>query len=481
MRNSKLICLFGHYNAGKQVAPYVLTYLQHLESIGFTIFQMHENKGGDAGLLKWALDNDHIPADTDYILVTNDSLFGPVFPLAPIIGNMISKTGFDFWGLTENFQGGQHIESYFLLLSKKLFTAESFKKAFKQDYKKLEQQPLSQILSTAGFTGVAYIPYEQLDPGFDGKNAQNTTHYYWDRLITQFHFPFISKELILQNPDNIQSTSEVFSIIEKNSDYPTDNIKQAITTYLSEYDKPTVFPNTISVLCHLYYPGSIYYFLTRLLPLKSPQTQFIFNLSALLYHHPYVSEILQHYFPGAPILYTPNQGRDIGGKMALYDVQLKCGMESDYTLIIHDKLSPHTPTGIEWREKLLRIISPKELPNIFKKFQNKEVGVIGTADMLKTEYDPDKDRFTCTSSDNIYYFIRKFNLQVTDYKFAAGTILWIRTSILHDFFTAYSPLSVRKELEKGNKLDFNSGTNIHAWERLFSFVANSQGFKTIGV
>jgi lipopolysaccharide biosynthesis protein len=72
-------------------------------------------------------------------------------------------------------------------------------------------------------------------------------------------------------------------------------------------------------------------------------------------------------------------------------------------------------------------------------------------------------------------------LQVTDYKFAAGTIFWIRTSILHRFFSAHSPLSVRKELEKGNKLDFENGTNLHAWERLFSFIAHSQGFKTTGI
>jgi lipopolysaccharide biosynthesis protein len=504
LKNSKLICLFAHYNAGKQVEPYVLTYLQHLESMGFAILFIssaidqeqkshlqekfktisiyeRENKAGDAGILKWALGNNIIPADTDYLLLTNDSLFGPVFPLAPIVASMLSKPGIDFWGLTDSYRGAWHIESYFLCISKKVFTSNVFKEVLSNDHSKLTKQPLAQALSNAGFKGEAYIPCSQLSPDIEAPDAKNPTHFYWDQLIEDFHFPFVRKELILQNPENIQTTDKLFTLIEKHSSYPVDNIKQSISAYLASFDKSNAFPNRISVLCHLFYPGSVYSFLTRILALKSPQTQFIFNLSALLCHNTFVVEMLRTYFPGAPILCTSNQGRDIGGKMALYDTLLKCGVETDYTLIIHDKLSPHTPTGIEWREKLLKIIAPGELPYIFKKFQNKEVGIIVTEDMVKSEYNPDKDRFTCTSSDNIFYFIRKFNIQVTDYKFAAGTIFWIRTSILHDFFSVHSPLSVRKELEKGNKLDFDNGTNIHAWERLFSFIANSQGFKTVGI
>jgi lipopolysaccharide biosynthesis protein len=475
-----------------------------LESIGFTILLIsgaidqeqkshlqekikaisiyeRENNAGDTDMLKWALGNNLIPGETDYLLLTNDSLFGPVFPLAPIVANMLLKPGIDFWGLTDSYQDGWHIESYFLCLSKKVLTSDVFKKVINQDHSKHTKQPLARVLSNAGFTGEAYISCSQLSPDIEVPDAKNPTHFYWDRLLADFHFPFVRKELILQNPENIQTTDKLFTLIEKHTSYGVDNIKQSISAYLASFDKPNAFQNRISVLCHLYYPGSIYFFLTRILALKSPQTQFIFNLSALLYHNTFVVEMLRTYFPGSPILFTPNQGRDIGGKMALYDTLLKCGVETDYTLVIHDKLSPHTPTGIEWRDKLLKIIAPGELPYIFKKFQNKEVGIIGTEDMIKSEYNPDKDRFTCTSSDNIFYFIRKFNLQVTDYRFAAGTIFWIRTSILHDFFSVHSPLSVRKELEKGNKLDFDNGTNIHAWERLFSFIANSQGFKTVGI
>jgi hypothetical protein len=40
---------------------------------------------------------------------------------------------------------------------------------------------------------------------------------------------------------------------------------------------------------------------------------------------------------------------------------------------------------------------------------------------------------------------------------------------------------IREGLESGNALDFTRGTNIHAWERLFSLLANAQGFKVSGI
>jgi lipopolysaccharide biosynthesis protein len=192
--------------------------------------------------------------------------------------------------------------------------------------------------------------------------------------------------------------------------------------------------------------------------------------------------MLTKYFPDAIVLYTSNQGRDIGGKLAAFDVLMKSGIQTEYSLFIHDKLSPHTPTGIEWRNRLLRIILPAELSKIFKNFhQDKETGVIVTKEFIQNEFDHEKNSFSCTSNANLLNYIKKYNLNISDYNFAAGTIFWIRTEILRNFFSTHSPLSVRKDFEKGNSLDFEKGTNIHAWERLFSLIANSQGFKTIGI
>jgi len=514
LKDLKLKCLFIHFNSRNKIDDYVFTYLQDLEKTGFEIFFIsnslinqeyskllkekvnnckifeRENKGADFGAWKWAFENNIISGDFDYLLLANDSVYGPLFPLEPIIESMLAKKGIDFWGLNDNHHGQWHIQSYFFFVSKRVFMNDAFRKVFNQDFSKAHkleiiakgERQLTLALIEAGFKGDVYIPYTQLTPDTDQWAAKNPTHFFWDTLIEKFHFPFVKKEIVLSNPELIQSVGKLFPFIEKNSSYPIENIKQSIFEYLSLSDSSGTFVNRISVICHLYYPGTIYYFLTKLLPLKSPQTQFVFNLSATLYYNSFFCEILTTYFPGAFIIFTPNQGRDIGGKLAAFDVLLKSGVDSDFTLVIHDKVSPHTPTGTEWRDQLLTIIDPKTLPTLFQKFhQNENAGIITTKELIRNEYDPDKDRFTCTSSDNIFNYIQKYALRVSDYRFAAGTIFWIRTSILKKFFSTYSAVSVRKDLEKGNALDFDKGTNIHAWERLFSFVANSQGYKTIGI
>jgi rhamnosyltransferase len=508
-----LICLFVHFNRSKKLEQNVITYLEHLEDAGFkiifisnssltiidqtvlqtkikdiTVFQ-RENRGADFGAWKWVMDNKLMPEDFDYLLLTNDSVYGPLFPIRPIIQSMQENSEIDFWGLTDNYQGGWHLQSYFLFLSKKVFNHNAFLAVFEHDFSKdhkLEIIKKGEILLTkallqAGFNGAAFAPYKKISPDIEEWAARNSTHFYWDILIEKLQFPFVKKELVLQNPENIQSISNLFPLIEKYSSYPIENIKQSISEYLFSFDSPPVFSEKISVICHLFYAGSIYYFLSRLMSLKSPHTQFVFNLSASLFYNSFFCEMLTQHFPGAFIIFTPNQGRDIGGKLAAFDSLMKSGVQSDFTIIIHDKFSPHTPTGTEWRDKLLKIINPKVLPEVLRKFQNPKVGVITTEELIKNEWDPDRERFSCTSSENILNYIKKFGLQVSDYKFAAGTIFWIKTSILKEFFSSYPAIAVRKELEKGNALDFDKGTNIHAWERLFSFVANSQGYKTIGV
>ena len=513
MKNSKLVCLYVHYNSRNGIDQYVIVYLEHLAQLGFeilfisnsaikkesadlltstiekvTIFE-RENKGADFGAWKWAIENDIIPQDADYLLLSNDSIYGPVVPLAPIFDSMQSLPGIDFWGLTDNYQVNWHLQSFFLCLSKKVFTSNAFKNVFNHNFTEyskrqiieLGEVELTQALLRAGFKGATYISYEKVDPNCDPAKFKNPTHFFWDSLIQQFNFPFVKKELVLHNPESLSSVGNLFSLLDQYPYYSVEIVKQSIIDYLSTFNSTDYIPNKISVLCHIFYPETIYFFLSRLAPLKSPNTQFIFNLSSTLYYNTHFCDLLTKFFPGNIILYTPNQGRDIGGKLAGLEVLLNANIESDYSLIIHDKVSPHTPTGLEWRNNLLKIIDPDNLPKVFKKLHNEDTGVLTTNDFIKNEYVPDKDSFSCTSSNQLKNYIRKYNLRVTDYNFAAGTIFWIKTDILKNFFSINTPLAVREELEKGNALDFDNGTNIHAWERLFSFVAFSQGFKTKGI
>ena len=514
MDRLKKICLFAHYNSRSEISDCVLILLKSLSVLNYKIllisnseiaegsttriekeipncqFFLRENKGADFGAWGWAIANNLISKDTDYLLLANDSIIGPFFDLAPHFESMYNDDQSDFWGLTDNYQGAWHIQSYFLMFRKQVFQSSAFEKVFSQNFDnktKLEiikdgEVKLSQELIAAGFKGRAIFPYEYLNSEKDSAFSHNSTHFYWDTLISKFKYPFLKRELLLQNPENIRNLNSVFHLIRKISDFDTELVKSVIIESLQPILPLKAPDKIISVICHLYYPHSIYYFLSKLSILKSFNADFYFNLSdGLLYDEDFM-DILTRSFPGSVILHTPNKGRDIGGKFALIDSMLKSGNKTDYTLIIHDKLSPHTPTGKTWRDKLFKVIEPEKISVVLSEFEaNKKTGIIGTKDFIKNEFNPDKKEFDCTSNDILSQKLKDYGLQLKDFNFIAGTIFWIRSSVLELFFSEHKPLSIRKDFESGNALDFTKGTLIHAWERLFTMIVTSKGYKIKGI
>jgi lipopolysaccharide biosynthesis protein len=75
-------------------------------------------------------------------------------------------------------------------------------------------------------------------------------------------------------------------------------------------------------------------------------------------------------FPGALVITTPNKGKDIGGKLALVDLYINTGQQTDYIIFLHDKVSPHSITGERWRNKLLSQTGLKVLSGNLKVIQN---------------------------------------------------------------------------------------------------------------
>ena len=97
------------------------------------------------------------------------------------------------------------------------------------------------------------------------------------------------------------------------------------------------------------------------------------------------------------------------------------------------------------------------------------------------EYDFSMQQFDSLSNEILKGLINEMNLRMTDYNFIAGNIFWIRSELITKFFSQHSPLEIRSRLEHGNELDFHKGTYIHSWERIFSWLANAQGFEIAGI
>lgn len=135
------VAVFNHYEPDGRVPDHVLWHLARLREAGFSIvfittspalspealqrLQAHcwlvlrrRNVGMDIG--GWptgvrAIEQASGRRLTDFgrLLLTNDSVFGPLRPLAQWMAPMAAR-GLDLWGVTDSRERGHHLQSYFL-------------------------------------------------------------------------------------------------------------------------------------------------------------------------------------------------------------------------------------------------------------------------------------------------------------------------------------------------------------------------------
>lgn len=237
----------------------------------------------------------------------------------------------------------------------------------------------------------------------------------------------------------------------------------------------------ITIMVHLYYDTTWKDIKHKLNFFKDYNTQFLFSVSeACLIKEELVKDIRAS-FKNAYVLTTSNIGKDIGGKFALIDLYLSLGLQSEYFIFLHDKVSPHSLDGNQWKNNLQKIIDYNNYKHIVTTFeQNGSIGVIGAKEHLVNEYNPANGTFEY-NNDRIHMFLQKYDISVSNYDFIGGTMYWIRAPIIENFFTKYNPLKIRSELEAGNVMDNLGSTNAHTWERVLCWIATNQGYKVYGI
>jgi rhamnosyltransferase len=513
---SKFCCLFNHYNSNRTINSYVFALLDNFSSLDCeTIiisnsplettegkrllkerfkgkFVERENKGYDFGAWQYAMEMDLIPEDTEYLFLMNDSVFGPLYDFQNALEEMLSDQSVDFFGLTDSLEGQWHLQSYFLCFKRHVFTSPIFKKFFKKKFVSFSKKEvieqgeleLTSVLENAGFKGKAIFEYQKITGGNNNPfRYKNANHFFITQLITEMKFPFIKKEFIFSNPYNIEINGGVLAMLNTHTAYPVKYITEALQDRLSiKKEEQQRTEPLIDVINHIYYLNTAYRFLISLSELKKYNCRFIFNLSSELYEDFYFMNILTSSFKNAIIIKTSNVGKDIGGKLAMIDWALQLKEKSTFTILLHDKQSPHSSLGETWRKKLFRIIEPLYIPLIIKLFdENKKNGIVAAKEFIKNEFDKNTGNFDCTSNSILKTIIRQYGFSNCNFDFVGGTMFWIRTEILSTFFSEYSALEIRSTLERANVLDNNHGTSTHAWERMLSWIAAKQGFEIRGI
>ena len=188
--NVKRLCLFAHFDKDNIVDEYVLFYLRDIRKVADRIVFVstsllnaetisrlkdicdsviiRKNEGYDFASWQTALQSETLQ-NFDELILCNDSVYGPFFPLEQVFGEMKGESC-DFWGMTSNYDIAFHIQSYFLVFRKTILVSSVFQKFWKsveimkskEKVIKLCEIGLSQTLLKAGFKASTYARYRFL-------------------------------------------------------------------------------------------------------------------------------------------------------------------------------------------------------------------------------------------------------------------------------------------------------------------------------
>jgi len=208
-----------------------------------------ENEGYDFYSYKLAIESVNIQ-DFSSVLICNDSVFGPFYELNSIYQEMQASPN-DIMGFTQNLEHHFHLQSYFILFKAEVIHSTAFKNFWsnvgiisdRSLVIKEYELGLSKHFIDNGFKLSAYCNIKVtcwnlifhsekkfrmfrkcLKYFFKGRLSRvkeiNTTHLLWKYMITEYHFPFIKRELIDKNPEKL-NVSNIPNQVGKLTNYPT--------------------------------------------------------------------------------------------------------------------------------------------------------------------------------------------------------------------------------------------------------------------
>lgn len=161
-----------------------------------------ENIGFDFGSWAAALSSlDLGKGDINQIILINNSVYGPLFPLEPMIVELCLRG--DFFGLTASQEFCRHIQSYFLGFNKVVIDHPQFREYWhgsfrgKSKWFTIFRRELAWegFFTKRGFRSAVLVEDSREFP-------RNPLTFLWKDLISQ-GFPFIKKSLLTHNYDSI--------------------------------------------------------------------------------------------------------------------------------------------------------------------------------------------------------------------------------------------------------------------------------------
>jgi lipopolysaccharide biosynthesis protein len=194
------------------------------------------------------------------LLIMNDSVYGPFFPLTPILA-AIDPLQTDFWGITDSWELAYHIQSYFMIFLQGALQSGEFRKFWRRlPYVNKKEWViengeirLSQLLVQRKLRASVLAPYwpaaelilnkinrvdmaalapahreflERVANYIVRGTPVNQSHFFWETIVVDFGCPFLKREVINHNPAGIPYTWRWPEMISEQSGYDLGLIKR---------------------------------------------------------------------------------------------------------------------------------------------------------------------------------------------------------------------------------------------------------------
>ena len=266
-KSCKHLCIFSHFDKHNLIDNYVVRLLQELHACGCEIIfvstckrlrpneikkieayctriAIRRNYGKDFGSYKFGLKLAGGLEGYELVLLVNDSVYGPLYPLQPVF-EFGQKGSFDFWGITDSWQTHFHLQAYFLAFKKNVFLSKSFKRFWNRVrcipmrglIVKHYELGLTKFFLRKSYRAGAWCDYmavtqrflkqsEGIEPSQEPQTFEfilkkipvNPCSHLWYFLIAEFKCPFIKRDLLIVNPDEVD-LGHWPTLLEKCSDY----------------------------------------------------------------------------------------------------------------------------------------------------------------------------------------------------------------------------------------------------------------------
>ncbi|OBJ55166.1 rhamnan synthesis F family protein [Mycobacterium asiaticum] len=268
----RTLAFFAHFDPQGVVDPYVVYYLEQLHSLGATIVFVSGSptlspdsvaplRSLCAGIytrrtlsldfgswhLAWCTTGRHGWSldQFDRFVLANDSVYGPLFPLADMWSQFQDA---DMYGAIESDELGRHLQSFFLAWDLNPRTRNFLNKFWdrfqyivdKQKLIRRYELGLSRRARRAGLVVKPFLSAETISAAyqrspdhqwaakFHGDVPFNNTLYFWDGLIEHLRFPFLKTVLPRHNSPWHDSMAQLPEFLERHTDYPYELIRSNV-------------------------------------------------------------------------------------------------------------------------------------------------------------------------------------------------------------------------------------------------------------